>query len=76
MKEILTPAEKIQAASFGWELAHVVDEKTRKCSIRAFPTQANTVKSSELIHRAISARAMAGDTFARRVFSIISESTK
>lgn len=76
MKEILSPLDKGMATQYGWELAYVVDEKTRKCTIRAFPTAANNLKSSELIHHAIAARASAGDQFARRVLSIIVESNK
>lgn len=76
MTEILTPVEKEMAGKYGWELHRVYDTDTKRTSIRIFPAENNTVKSSELLHRAAAARAVSGDAFARRIIHIVTESNK
>lgn len=76
MTDILTPAEKEMATRYGWDLGWVFDSLTKKVTVRIFPTENNTVKSSDLLHRAAAARAASGDAFAKRVIHIITQSNK
>lgn len=76
MTDILTPGEKELASQYGWDLGWVFDTASKRVTVRIFPTERNTVKSSDLLHRAAAARAASGDAFAKRVIHIITQSNK
>ena len=71
MTDLLNETERSFAASIGWVVCWVWCLDRQRAVVQVLPTPSSPIKSADMLQRAVSVRAAAGDTFAQRVMALI-----